>query len=71
MIINFIRMVFAIAALGNLEVHQIDVKTTFHNEDLDVEIYKKEAKGFFTSGQEKTVYKLVKSFNGLKQVLKQ
>ena len=29
--INFIRMVLAIATLRNLEVHQMDVKTTFLN----------------------------------------
>ena len=33
--INFIRMVLAIISLRNLEVHQLDVKTTFLNGDLD------------------------------------
>ena len=33
--INFIRMVLAIAALKNLEVDQMDVKTAFLNGDLD------------------------------------
>ena len=33
--INSIRMVLAIATLRNLEVHQIDVKTTFLNGDLE------------------------------------
>ena len=37
--INFVRMVLAIFALRNLEVHQMDVKTTFLNGDLDEEIY--------------------------------
>ena len=37
--INSIRMVLAIAALRNLEVHQIDVKTVFLNGELDEEIY--------------------------------
>ena len=37
--INSIRMMFAIDALRNLEVHQMDVKTTFLNGDLDEEIY--------------------------------
>ena len=35
--INFIRMVLAIVALRNLEVDQLDVKTTFLNGDLDEE----------------------------------
>ncbi|KAL6335793.1 hypothetical protein AAG906_039556 [Vitis piasezkii] len=37
--INSIPMVLTIATLRNLEVHQIDVKTTFLNGDLDEEIY--------------------------------
>ena len=37
--INSIRMVLAIFALRNLEVHQMDVKTTFLNGNLDEEIY--------------------------------
>ncbi|GJW98685.1 retrovirus-related pol polyprotein from transposon TNT 1-94, partial [Tanacetum coccineum] len=37
--ITLIRMILAIAALRKLEVHQIDVKTTFLNEDLEEEIY--------------------------------
>ena len=37
--INSIRMVFAICALRNLKVHQMDVKITFLNGELDEEIY--------------------------------
>ena len=37
--INSIRMVLAIAVLRNLEVHQMDVKTTLLNGELDEEIY--------------------------------
>ena len=37
--INFITMVLAIAALRNLEVHQMDVKIFFLNGELDEEIY--------------------------------
>ena len=37
--INSIRMVLAIVALKDLEVHQMDVKTTFLNGDLNEEIY--------------------------------
>ena len=36
--INSIRMVLAIDALRNLEVHQMDVKTVFLNGELDEEI---------------------------------
>ena len=44
--INSMRMMLAIAALRNLEVHQMDVKTTFLNGDLDEEIYLKQPEGF-------------------------
>ena len=37
--INSIRMVIAIDALRNLKLHQMDVKTTFLNGDLNEEIY--------------------------------
>ena len=37
--ITSIRMIIAITALQNLEKHQMDVKTTFLNRDLDEEIY--------------------------------
>ena len=40
-------MVLTISALGNLEVHQIDVKTTFLNGELDKEIYMEQPEGFF------------------------
>ena len=58
--INSIRMVLEIAALRNLEVHQMDVKTTFLNGDLKEEIYMEQPKGFSSSGQEKKVCKVVK-----------
>ena len=51
--INSISIVLAIAALRNLEVHQMDVKTSFLNRDLDKEIYIKQPKGFSASRQEK------------------
>ena len=55
--INFIRMVFAIAALRNLEVHQMYVKTTFSNGDLHEEIYMEQPVGFSILGQENNVCK--------------
>ncbi|RVW41557.1 Retrovirus-related Pol polyprotein from transposon TNT 1-94 [Vitis vinifera] len=69
--INSIRMVLAIAALRNLEIHQMDVKTAFLNGDLDEEIYMEQPEGFSAPGQEKKVCKLVKSLYGLKQAPKQ
>ena len=69
--INSIRMVLAIVVMRNLEVHQMDVKTTFLNGDLDEEIYMEQLEGFLALGQEKKVCKLVKSLYGLKQAPKQ
>ncbi|RVW11957.1 Retrovirus-related Pol polyprotein from transposon TNT 1-94 [Vitis vinifera] len=65
------KMVLAIAALRNLEIHQMDVKTAFLNGDLDEEIYMEQPEGFSAPGQEKKVCKLVKSLYGLKQAPKQ
>ena len=64
-------MILAIVALRNLEVHQMDVKTTFLNGDLEEKIYMEQPEGFIVLGQEKKVCKLVKSLYGLKQVPKQ
>ena len=64
--ITSIRMIIAIAALRNLEIHQMDVKTAFLNGDLNEEIYMEQPEGFSSPGQEKKVCKLVKSLYGLK-----
>ena len=68
---NSIRMVFAIAAMRNLEVHQMDVKIAFLNRDLDEEIFMEQPEGFFAPRQEKKVCKLVKSLYVLNQAPKQ
>ena len=60
-------MLIAIAAIHNLEIHQMDVKTTFLNGDLDEEIYMEQPEGFIVPSQEKKVCWLVKSLYGLKQ----
>ena len=69
--ITSIRMVLAIAAIRNLEVHQMDVKTAFLNGNLEEEIYMEQPEGFIAKRQEKKVCKLVKSLYGLKQAPKQ
>ena len=67
--INSIRMVLAIAALRNLEVHQIEI--VFLNGDLEEEIYMEQAEGFSAPGQERKVCRLLKSLYGLIQAPKQ
>ena len=69
--ITSIRLMIAIAALRDLEIHQMDVKTAFLNGDLEEEIYMKQPEGFVIPGQEDKVCRLVKSLYGLKQAPKQ
>ncbi|GJW56191.1 isochorismate synthase, chloroplastic [Tanacetum coccineum] len=49
------RMVLAIAALRNLEVHLMDVKPTFLNGNLEEEIYMNQPQGFIAPGLESKV----------------
>ncbi|KAK4389641.1 Retrovirus-related Pol polyprotein from transposon TNT 1-94 [Sesamum angolense] len=51
--ITSIRVLIAIAALYDLEIHQMDVKTAFLNGELDEEIYMEQPEGFVVPGQEK------------------
>ncbi|GJR72475.1 zinc finger, CCHC-type containing protein [Tanacetum coccineum] len=69
--ITTIRLFLAQAAIHNLMIHQMDVKTAFLNGDLDEEVYMKQPEGFVMPGNEHKVCKLVKSLYGLKQVPKQ
>nr|GEZ49197.1 calcineurin B-like protein 4 [Tanacetum cinerariifolium] len=66
-----VKMILAIAALRNGEVHQMDVKMTFLNEDLEKALYMNQPEGFMAPGLESKVYRLVKSLYGLRKVPKQ
>ena len=66
-----IRTLIALAAIYDLVVHQMDVKTSFINGDLKEEIYMTQPEGFVVPRQEDKVCKLRKSLYGLKQELKQ
>ena len=59
------------AAIHDFKIHQMDVKITFLNGDLDEEIYMDQPEGFVEPGQESKVCKLTKSLYGLKQAPKQ
>ncbi|GJX33215.1 retrovirus-related pol polyprotein from transposon TNT 1-94 [Tanacetum coccineum] len=69
--ITSIRTLIAIAAIHNLIIHQMDVKTVFLNGELDEEIYMQQPEGFVVKGQDHKVCKLVKSLYDLKQAPKQ
>ncbi|GKF25354.1 zinc finger, CCHC-type containing protein, partial [Tanacetum coccineum] len=65
--ITTIRLLLALAALHNLVIHQIDVKTTFLNGDLDEEVYMKQLEGFVMPANKHKECKLVKSLYEHKQ----
>ena len=69
--ITFIRLLIAIVAIFYLKIHQMDVKTTFLNGDLEEEIYMDQPEDFVKPRQESKVCKLTKSLYGLKQAPKQ
>ncbi|OMO94271.1 Reverse transcriptase, RNA-dependent DNA polymerase [Corchorus capsularis] len=69
--ITSIRVLFALASIYKLHIHQMDVKTAFLNGDLKEEVYMEQPEGFILPGNENKVCKLVKSLYGLKQAPKQ
>ena len=56
-----IRVLHSLAASYGLLIHQIDVKTTFLNGELDEGIYMDQPDGFVVKGEERKVCKLLKS----------
>jgi hypothetical protein len=62
-----IRFVLSIAATFDLELEQMDVKTTFLHGDLEEEIYMMQPEVFIVKGKKELVYKLKKSLYGMKQ----
>ncbi|CAA7054571.1 unnamed protein product [Microthlaspi erraticum] len=66
-----LRIVLALVAQYDLELHQMDVKTAFLNGDLEEEVYMDQPEGFVVAGKEHMVCKLRKSIYGLKQASRQ
>ncbi|KAI4380254.1 hypothetical protein MLD38_006467 [Melastoma candidum] len=62
------RIMVALVAHFDLELHQMDVKTTFLNGNILENVYMEQPEGF---GSEHMVYKLKKSIYGLKQASRQ
>jgi hypothetical protein len=61
------RIVMALVAYYDLELHQMDVKTAFLNGDLEETVYMAQPKGFVVEGKERMGCRLKKSIYGLKQ----
>ena len=62
-----LRCLLAIAAIQDMEVHQMDVKTAFLNGDLKEEVYMMQPPGY-ENGNPRLVCRLSKAIYGLKQV---
>ena len=65
------RVFLGIAASLDLEIKQLDIKTTFLRGNLKEEIYMEQLKGFEVSGKENLVCQLQKSLYGLKHAPRQ
>ena len=61
----------ALVACYDLELHQMDVKTTFLNGDLEKNVYMAQPRGFVVEGKEHMGCRLKKSIYGLKQASRQ
>ena len=66
-----LRFMLGIVATDNLELIQLDVKTTFLHGDLNEEIYMEHSKVFVATSQEHLVCRLRKNFYSLKQAPQQ
>ncbi|GKD03851.1 retrovirus-related pol polyprotein from transposon TNT 1-94 [Tanacetum coccineum] len=66
-----LRIVMAFVAHFDLELRQMDVKTSFLNGDLHEDVYMSQPQGFKSKCQEHLVCKLKKSIYGLKQASRQ
>ena len=60
------RIIMALVAHYDLELHQMDVKTVFLNGDLEENVYMAQPKGFVVEGKERMGCCLKKSIYGLK-----
>jgi hypothetical protein len=66
--LDSVCLLIALAAHEGWEVHHMDVKSAFLNDDLQEEVYVEEPSGFIVAGKEHKVLKLKKALYGLHQV---
>jgi hypothetical protein len=62
-----IRDIISLAASMGWNLHQMDVKTTFLNGEIEEEVYIEQTQGFEVHSIDTHVYRLKKSLYGLKQ----
>jgi hypothetical protein len=61
-----IRMLLVYATQHGFKLYQMDVKSTFLNDQIKEEVYVKQTSGFESEGYSNHVYKLHKTLYGLK-----
>ncbi|CAN6310868.1 unnamed protein product [Urochloa humidicola] len=62
-----VRMLLALAAAKDWQIHHMDVKSAFLNGELTEEIYVQQPPGFAVAGEEHKVLRLRKALYGLRQ----
>jgi hypothetical protein len=60
-------MIIALSSALGWRLHQMDVKTTFLNGEIDEEVYIKHPDGFVIHGKDSHVCRLNKALYGLKK----
>ena len=69
--LDTIQLLLAIAAVFDLEIHQINIKTAFLHSELEEEIYMEQPEGYIEKGNEHKVCLLLRLIYGLKQSARQ
>jgi hypothetical protein len=64
---DYFKIIMALVAYYDLELHQMDVKTVFLIGDLEKNVYMTQSKGFVMEGKERMGCRLKKFIYGLKQ----
>jgi hypothetical protein len=65
--LDSVRLLIALVAHKGWEVHHMDVKSAFLNDDLHEEVYVEQPAGFVVTGKEHKVLKLWKALYGFHQ----
>lgn len=66
-----IHVVLGLAAGLDFKVEQMDVKTTFHHDDVEAKNYTKQPEGFMVKDKDDYIYKLNLSLYNLKNASRQ